>query len=61
MLVKRGRPRKRDRREVRNIEVRVKLSEDDHDKLVDIASDLGVSFSEVVRRSIGIFYDMRRY
>lgn len=60
MLVKRGRPRKRDR-DVRNIEVRVKLSEDDHDKLVDIAADLDISFSEVVRRAIGIFYDMRRY
>lgn len=60
MIVKRGRPRKRDKG-ARNIVIRVRLSEEDHDELVDTAMELGVTLSEVVRRALGIFYDMRRY
>lgn len=60
MLVKRGRPRKRDRG-AKTIVIRVRLSEEEHDELVDTAMELGVTLSEIVRRALGIFFDMRRY
>ena len=55
MMVKRGRPRKRDSK---NSRVELRISLDEKRKLSDLVDDTGMSTSEILRKSLGLFYDM---
>lgn len=54
-MVKRGRPRKRDSK---NSRVELRISLDEKRKLSDLVDDTGMSTSEILRKSLGLFYDM---